>query len=249
MSALALEDYDAPLRLRQVPRPRPGPGQVLVEVAASGVNPLDLKIRAGAAPHARVTPPAILGIDAAGTVAEIGDGVTEFAVGTAVYGMVGGVGELTGSLAQYAVVDVDLLAPKPARLSMRDSAALPLSAITAWVGPYEYAHTRSDDRVLIIGGAGGVGHVAVQLAVARGATVFATGTGPSLDVIRTLGAHPVERRGATADDYLALTDGLGFDVVYDGVGGPALDLAFAVVRRRTGRVVSILGWASTAWRR
>ena len=166
MKAVVLEEFGAEPALRSVPRPAPAPGEVLVRVASSGVNPLDVKISAGAAAHARVTPPMILGIDLAGTVAGVGDGVTRFAVGDEVYGMTGGVGDRPGSLAEYSVVDANLLARKPARLSMAETAALPLAVITAWEGLVDRANTRDGQLVLVHGGAGGVGHVAVQLAAA-----------------------------------------------------------------------------------
>lgn len=132
MQAVVLEEFGAEPVLRSVPRPAPAPGEVLVRVASSGVNPLDTKIMAGAAAHARVTPPMILGIDLAGVVAGVGDGVTRFAVGEEVYGMTGGVGDRPGSLAEYAAVDQDLLARKPERLSMAEASALPFAVITAW---------------------------------------------------------------------------------------------------------------------
>jgi len=245
MKAVVLEELGTDLVLRDVPRPVPAPGEVLVRVAASGVNPLDTKIRAGAAAHARVTPPMILGIDLAGVIAEVGPGVTGFAVGDEVYGMTGGVGHNPGSLAEYAAVDADLLARKPARLSMAAAAALPLVVITAWEGLVDRASTRAGQRVLVHGGAGGVGHVAVQLALARGATVFATGSGASLETIRRLGAEPIDYRTAKPRDYVAsATDGEGFDVIFDTVGGTTLDDSFAAVRTYTGHVVSILGWGS-----
>jgi NADPH:quinone reductase len=245
MKAVVLEEFGTDLVLRDVPLPVPASGEVLVRVAASGVNPLDTKIRAGAAAHARVTPPMILGIDLAGVIAEVGPGVTGFAVGDEVYGMTGGVGDNPGSLAEYAAVDADLLARKPARLSMAEAAALPLVVITAWEGLVDRANTRAGQRVLVHGGAGGVGHVAVQLALARGATVFATGSGASLDTIRRLGAEPIDYRAAKPQDYVAsATGGAGFDVIFDTVGGTTLDDSFAAARTYTGHVVSILGWGS-----
>jgi NADPH:quinone reductase-like Zn-dependent oxidoreductase len=245
MRAVVLEEFGAEPALRAVPRPVPGPGEVLVRVASSGVNPLDVKISAGVAAHARVTPPMILGIDLAGVVAAVGDGATRFAVGDEVYGMTGGVGDRPGSLAEYAAVDQDLLARKPARLSMAEASALPLAVITAWEGLVDRAGTREGQLVLVHGGAGGVGHVAVQLALARGATVFATGTGASLDIIARLGAEPIDYRTTPTDDYVAsATGGEGFDVVFDAVGGATLDASFAAVRTYTGHVVSILGWGT-----
>ena len=245
MRAVVLEEFGAKPVLRSVPRPEPAPGEVLVRVASSGVNPLDVKISAGAAAHARVTPPMILGIDLAGVVVGLGAGVTRFAVGDEVYGMTGGVGDRPGSLAEYAAVDQDLLARKPRRLTMAEASALPLAVITAWEGLVDRAGTREGQLVLVHGGAGGVGHVAVQLALARGATVFATGTGASLDTIRRLGAAPIDYQATPTETYVeSATGGEGFDVIFDAVGGATLDASFAAVRTYTGHVVSILGWGS-----
>jgi NADPH2:quinone reductase len=245
MKALVLEKTGELLQTRDLPRPAPGPGQVLVRVAAGGVNPLDVKIRDGKAAHAEVTPPAILGIDLAGVVAGVGPGVTRFAPGDEVYGMAGGVGGVPGSLAEYAAADADLLARKPASLSMVEAAALPLSVITAWEGLVDRARVGEGCRVLVHGGAGGVGHVAVQIALSRGATVFATGSGRSLEVIAGLGAHPLDRTALTPSEQVErATGGEGFDVIFDTVGGATLDSAFASVRRYTGHVVSILGWGT-----
>ena len=193
MRAAVLDAPGAAFRLTEIAKPVPGPNQVLVRIKASGVNPLDLKIQAGQAAHARQTLPAVLGIDVAGIVEAVGPGVTGFRRGDEVFGMTGGVGGLQGSLAQYAAVDADLLAPKPASLSMRQAAAVPLIFITAWEGLVDRAHVSAGQKVLIHGGAGGVGHVAIQIARAFGAQVFATGLAKSLAVI--------ERLGATAIDY------------------------------------------------
>src|SRR5258708_19600363 len=130
MQAAVLDGQRAAFRIAPVPRPALQPGQVLVRIAASAVNPLDLKIRAGQAAHARQPLPAILGIDLAGTVEAVGDGVTEFRPGDDVYGMTGGVGRLQGSLAQYAAAGADPLAPKPANLTMRQAAPLPPLSLT-----------------------------------------------------------------------------------------------------------------------
>jgi len=158
----------------ELSRPQLGLNQVLVKIAASGVNPLDIKIRAGQAAHARQPLPAVLGLDMAGTVAEVGSSVTAFEVGAEVYGMVGGVGGLQGTLAEYIAVDADLLARKPSNISMRQAAALPLSIITAWEGLVDRANVRKGQQVLIHAGAGGVGYIAIQIALAAGAEVFST---------------------------------------------------------------------------
>jgi NADPH:quinone reductase len=246
MLAALLDIPDAPFRLTEIAKPVPRPGEVLVRIEASGVNPLDLKIRAGQAAHARQPLPAVLGIDLAGIVEEPGPGVTGFSRGDAVFGMTGGVGGLQGSLAEYAAVDADLLAKQPARLSMREAAALPLIFITAWEGLVDRAHVAAGQKVLIHGGAGGVGHVAIQIARAFGAEVFATGSAKSPALIGQFGATPIDYANETVMDYVAChTQGQGFDIVFDTVGGATLDASFGAVRRY-GHVVSALGWGSHA---
>jgi len=247
MRALVLETANAPFVSRRIACPAAGPGQVLVEIAASGVNPLDTKIRAGAAAHAKHPLPAVLGMDLAGSVRAVGAGVERFRVGDEVYGLTGGVAGLQGSLAEYAAVDADLLAHKPAKLSMREAAALPLIAITAWEGLVDRAGTRAGQKVLVHGGAGGVGHVAVQIARARGAEVFATASAADADLVRRFGATPIDYATATVDDYVGRhTGGRGFDVVFDTVGGAVLDASFRAARTYGGHVVSALGWGTHA---
>lgn len=247
MRAAWVPSVNAPSTVRALPRPVPGAGEVLVRVHASGVNPLDTKIRAGQAEHARQPLPAVLGMDLAGVVEAVGDGASPFQVGDEVYGFTGGIGGLQGSLAEYAAVDARLLARKPARLGMREAAALPLVLITAWEGLVDRAQVRAGHRVLVHGGAGGVGHVAVQLARARGAEVFATGTAAQADLIRAWGATPIDFNTRGVEAYVAEhTGGQGFDIVFDTVGGAVLDASFAAVRRYTGHVVSSLGWGTHA---
>jgi NADPH:quinone reductase-like Zn-dependent oxidoreductase len=245
MRAAILETHNAPLRLSTVSTPEVGPREVLVRVHASGVNPLDTKIHAGAAAHARHPLPAILGIDLAGVVEQTGRDVTRFKPGDEVYGMTGGVGGVPGSLAEFAAVDADLLAPKPANLSMREAAALPLIFITAWEGLIDRAALMAGQKVLIHGGAGGVGHVAIQIARAIGADVFATGSAAQRATIEGFGAVFIDR-GTAIEAYVAEhTGGRGFDIVYDTVGGKVLDASFEAVRR-FGHVVSALGWGTHA---
>jgi NADPH2:quinone reductase len=246
MKAAVLDHHGALFRIVPVARPTPGPGAVLVRIKSSAVNPLDLKIRAGEAAHARQPLPAILGIDLAGVVEAVGSGVTAFRRGDEVYGMTGGVGGLQGSLAEYAAIDADLLAPKPANLTMREAAALPLIFITAWEGLVDRAAVHAGQKVLVQGGAGGVGHVAIQLARAHGADVFATGSAESGAFIERLGATAIDYRQTSVENYVAQhTDGRGFDVIFDTVGGVTLDASFSAVSR-FGHVVSALGWGSHA---
>ncbi|MFK3857155.1 zinc-dependent alcohol dehydrogenase family protein [Agrobacterium pusense] len=246
MKAAVLENHGTEFRVAQIARPTAAEGQVLVRVKASGVNPLDPKIRAGAAAHARHPLPAILGIDLAGVVEEVGAGVTGFRRGDEVYGMTGGVGGVQGSLAEFAAVDARLLAIKPSHLSMREAAALPLIFITAWEGLVDRVGIRAGQKVLVLGGGGGVGHVAVQIAKSFGADVYAVDGARKADYIKSLAATPIDYATETVEDYVAkYTQGRGFDVVYDTIGGAGLDTAFKAVAR-FGHVVSCLGWGTHA---
>jgi len=243
MRALIVDSANGPLRLASIQRPVPGAGEVLVRIKASGVNPLDGKIRSGQAAHARQPLPAVLGIDLAGTVAALGEGVSGWLLGDEVYAMATGIGGAQGSLAEYAAVDARLLARKPVNLSMREAAGLPLVLITAWEGLVDRARVRTGQKVLIHGGAGGVGHVAVQIARAFGADVFATGSARQQAIIGGFGATFIDYRKSSVEEYVAEhTAGEGFDIVYDTVGGETLDASFKAARVYEGHVVSCLGW-------
>jgi NADPH:quinone reductase-like Zn-dependent oxidoreductase len=245
MQAALLTQFGTPLSLAPIEIPTLRPGQVLVRIAASGVNPLDTKIQAGNAAHAQARLPAILGIDLAGVVEAVAPGETRFVAGDEVYGMTGGIGGVPGSLAQFAAVDADLLAHKPRSLDMRQAAALPLIFITAWEGLVERARVQPGQKVLVHGGAGGVGHIAVQIARALGAEVYATGSADQQGLIESLGATAIDYRSQQVEDYVQqYTDGKGFDVIYDTVGGATLDASFAAARRYVGHVVSCLGWGA-----
>ncbi|CAN7180259.1 zinc-dependent alcohol dehydrogenase family protein [Rhizobium sp. LjRoot258] len=246
MKTLLIDAPKADFRSAEIARPMPREGEVLVRIKASGVNPLDTKIRAGNAAHARHPFPAVLGIDMAGVVEQVGPGVTRFHRGDDVYGMTGGVGGIQGSLAEFAAVDARLIAPKPPNLSMREAAALPLIAITAWEGLVDRANVRNGRQVLVLGAGGGVGHIAVQIAKAAGADVFAVDSASKADYLASLGATPIDYKAETAGDYVRNHAGdKGFDVVYDTVGGTGLDTAFQAVGR-FGHVVSALGWGTHA---
>ncbi|ALK96745.1 quinone oxidoreductase [Massilia sp. WF1] len=247
MKAVVLQAFGEPMVLTEVARPTAGPGQVLVRIEASGANPLDTKIAAGKADHARPVLPAILGIDMAGVVEAVGDGVAAFQPGDEVYGMTGGIAGVQGSLAQYAAVDAELLAHKPKNMSMREAAALPLVFITAWEGLVDRARVGPGAKVLVHGGAGGVGHIAVQIARAFGAEVYATGEASQRAAIEGYGATAIDFRTSTVEDYVDRhTGGEGFDIVYDTVGGATLDASFRAVRLYGGHVVSCLGWGTHA---
>jgi NADPH2:quinone reductase len=243
--AWLVEGKDGEFREVELARPVLKANQVLVRISASGVNPLDTKIRANTAAHAQQPLPAVLGLDMAGTVEEVAPAVRGFRPGDEVYGMVGGVGCLQGTLAQLIAVDADLLAHKPKNLSMREAAALPLSIITAWEGLVDRAKVHAGQTVLVHAGAGGIGHVALQIAQAFGAKVFATVSPEKRSVVEAFGASPIDYRSLSVEQYVAAhTDGKGFDVVYDTVGGATLDASFAAGKRHTGHVLSCLGFGS-----
>jgi NADPH:quinone reductase len=245
MQAYLVEEPNGDFRKVDLPRPTLKVNHVLVRVQASGVNPLDTKIRAGKAAHSKQPLPGVLGLDMAGIVEEVGPGVTDFGVGDEVYGMVGGVGGLQGTLAEFVAVDADLLAHKPKNLSMREAAALPLITITAWEGLVDRAKVHAGQTVLIHAGAGGVGHIAIQIARAYGAEVFATVSPDKKEIVEGFGATPIDYRSSSVEEYVAAsTEGKGFDIVYDTVGSATLDSSFVAVKRYTGHVVSCLGWGS-----
>lgn len=246
MKAYVVETPDGPFELADLPQPAPAANQVLIKITAAGINPLDTKIRAGQGGHAKQPLPAILGLDMAGIVESAGSGVTAFAPGDEVYGMVGGVAGLQGTLAEYIAADVSLLAHKPKALTMRQAAALPLVTITAWEGLVDRANVRANQTVLTHAGAGGVGYAAIQTALARGAKVFTTISVDKREIVEALGAKAIDRNTAVADYVDRYTSGKGFDIVYDTLGGPVLDASFVAVKRYTGHVVSCLGWGTHA---
>jgi len=245
MHAMVLEQFNTPLAYKQIPIPALQKGQVLVKIMASGLNPLDVKIQAGAAGHAQVKLPAVLGLDMAGVVVGKEDSVTTLNLNDEVFGMVGGVGNNPGTLAEYIAVDAVHVAKKATNVSMQQAAAIPLVFITAWEGLVDRAKVQANQKVLIHGGAGGVGHMAVQIARSFGAQVFATGSANSLHYIQSLGAEPINYTTTPVETYLEkYTNGEGFDIVFDTVGGKVLDDSFKSVKTYTGHVVSALGWGT-----
>ena len=212
----------------EMTKPQVKAGHVLIKVAATSVNTVDTMIRVMGEdlPFAPALP-AVLGMDFAGTVVEVGEGVTDYKIGDEVYGCAGGLADLQGTLAEYMVADAKLIALKPQNLSMREAAALPLVAITAYEGLMR-AGISEGQKVLVHGGSGGVGHVALQLARYFGAEVYSTGGGDNqLALIEKLGAYPINYKTETVADYVAkYTEGAGFDVVFDSVGGENMTKSF-----------------------
>lgn len=228
-------------KLMEVPVPSITEGQVLVEVAATSVNPIDIKIREGL-PVGPVLPSAI-GCDLSGVVRAVGPGVNDFQIGDEVYGCAGGVKGLNGAMAQFMAADGRLLAPKPSGMALGDSAALPLIGITAAEG-IRRAMVKEGERVLIQGANGGVGHIALQLAVVRGAQVTASVRNEAgARIARELGAHEVivgDDLAHRAAEVQRITSGKGFDAVFDTVGGASLDAAlqFAATNGRVSAIAA-----------
>ncbi|MDF7826357.1 zinc-dependent alcohol dehydrogenase family protein [Pontiellaceae bacterium B12227] len=225
MKTMVLNSYgaDSVFEAAEVATPEAKAGEVLVKIAASSVNTVDTMIRnMGEALPLSPATPALLGMDFAGTVEAVGEGVEGYAVGDDVCGCAGGLADLPGTLAEYIAADAKLIAHKPKNLSMKEAAALPLVGITAYEG-LKRAGTKAGQKVLVQGGTGGVGHVAVQLAKYFGADVYATGGESQQALIEELGATAINYQTEKVDDYVArYTAGAGFDVVYDTVGGANL---------------------------
>ncbi|TWT71744.1 zinc-dependent alcohol dehydrogenase family protein [Crateriforma conspicua] len=234
MKAMIIQSYgeDAVFESADVETPSVKPGHVLVKIAASSVNTVDTMIRKmGKDLPLSPDTPAILGMDFAGTVEAVGDDVDGYQVGDEVYGCAGGLADLPGTLAEYIVADADLIAPKAKNLSMAQAAALPLVAITAYEG-LKRAGTGPNQKVLVHGGSGGVGHVAIQLAKHFGADVYSTGGGDKqLALIEKLGATAINYKSESVQQYVEKhTGGDGFDVVFDSVGGANLTKSFEAAR-------------------
>jgi len=243
MRALVIERHGGPevFEERELDKPEARAGHVLIRVEATSVNPVDYKIRDGSVP-AGPEFPAILHGDVAGVVEEVGEGVTGFSTGDEVYGCAGGFAGLPGgALAEYMLADADLLAHKPESLTMREAAALPLVAITAWEALVDRAGVGPGQNVLVHGAAGGVGHVGVQISRSAGATVSATGSSEEkLGIARELGADAaINYRERSVAEYVEEhAGGAGFDVVFDTVGGENLTRSFEAARSN-GQVLSI----------
>ncbi|MCG6940442.1 MAG: zinc-dependent alcohol dehydrogenase family protein [Thiohalocapsa sp.] len=223
MKAMLMRQPGGPEVLTETDLPVPelrGPTDLLVRLRAAGVNPVDTKIR-GKGPLLPEVLTAVLGCDGAGVVEAVGDAVTRFKPGDAVWYCHGGLGGPHGNYAEYAVVDEAIAQPKPVALGFVQAAAAPLVLITAWEALHDRAHIQADQTVLIHAGAGGVGHVAIQLARIAGARVATTVSSEAKgDFARALGAEFVinyrneDVAGAIAD----WTRGRGVDICFDTVG-------------------------------
>jgi len=237
MKAVRMQAYGAPdvLALDEVPRPEPGPGQVTVRIHASSVNPIDWKIRSGGQRGLiRYSMPRTLGMDLSGEVAAVGSGVRDLKVGDEVWGSPAHTAD--GTYAEYAAIPAGQLGLKPKRLSHPEAAALPLVGLTALEALVTKAKVQAGERVLIHAGSGGVGHVAIQIAKAKGAEVVTTCSERNIDLVRSFGADQViDYKKEHFHETLS-----GVDVGLEALGGPCRAQTLQVLRRG-GRMPCIVG--------
>lgn len=218
------------LRIEEVSRPSAGAGEILVRVEAAGVNPVDWKLIQGYLRGAvNIDLPYTPGVDLSGVVEEVGEGVTAFAPGDAVFGypnLLRG-----GAYAEYAILLEDELAPAPRGLPLREAAGYPVAAITAYEGLFVHGSLTAGDRLLVIGGAGGVGSLAVQMGKIHGAEVWATTSAKNVDWLEGLGAKALDYAMPLAEQVKDV------DFIFDCVGGQA-GLDALETLKRGGRFVT-----------
>lgn len=236
MRAIVIHDYGDPDELREteLPMPRPGPSEVLVEIHAASINPVDWKIRSGG--MRAILPysfPLVLGLDIAGVVKERGASAGRFEIGDEILAKI----DLArgGGYAEFTAIDETRLVLKPLGLSFPEAAALPLAGITAWAALTDHARLSPGETVLIHGGAGGVGSLAIQFAKTLGANVVTTVSEANVAFVRSLGADQViDYRKENFASVLGRT----VDVVFDVVGGDVLAQSYDVLVPG-GRLVTI----------
>jgi len=240
MRSMVIRDFGGPevFEEREWETPQPGPNQVLVKIHATSVNPVDFKLRQAGA-SAGINPPAILGYDVSGVVEDTGEAVTAFQPGDEVF-YTPEISGKPGSYAEYHVADAGIVAHKPDGLSHDEAASLPLAGVTAldgliYRGPVEVGQD------VLVHGAGGVGSLAIQIAVAAGARVFATCSDYMVDIVGDYGAVPVNYKTENFVERVnEATHGTGVDVVLDTVGGNTMARSIPVIKEHA-RIVNIIG--------
>jgi NADPH:quinone reductase-like Zn-dependent oxidoreductase len=235
MKAVCIHSFGGPevLKLESVDVPQPKDDEVLIKVHAASVNPVDYKIRAGTYPPVKEQQlPKILGRDVSGTIERCGRAVRDLHEGDAVYALLDG---SSGGYAEYVAIKADLCSPKPKQLDYPEAAAIPLAGLTAWQGLFDEGNLNAGQRVLIHGGAGGVGHLAIQFAKAKGATVCTTVSPQDVEFARSLGADEiVDYKSERFEDTLH-----DVDLVFDLVAGDTQERSWTVLKDG-GTVVSTL---------
>jgi NADPH:quinone reductase-like Zn-dependent oxidoreductase len=207
---------------------------VLIKVAATSVNPLEWKVAKGEFKIFGGYQPEVPGYDVAGTVVAVGSRVIRFKPGDKVWG---DISPRSGSYAEYALADADHLDLKPEKLSFNEAGATPLAALTAYQGLVHYAKLKAGDNVLILGGSGGVGHFAIQIAKAYKANVWATGSSEHQEILKRAGAdYPINYQ---SEDVVAKLGSLKMDIVFDVTGiKEHRDAAWSVVKKHTGHIIT-----------
>ncbi len=243
MKAIALSQAGPPENFKRIELPEPPvrPGTLKVRVVASSLNPLDCKVRGGQIPLLPQSP-SILHGDFSGVVEEVGFGVKGFEIGDEVFGFVGGIAKWDGVLREFLVVDPSMIAPKPRNLSHLEAACMPLAGITAWWALVERGALKQGESLLVQGGTGGVGHLAVQLGKALGVKVHATASSSEkAELVSRWGAEQVvDVSSEELDDLFCHSS---YDAVLDTIGGKFLDQSFRAVSAN-GRVVSVVARSS-----
>jgi alcohol dehydrogenase len=237
MKAAQINEYGEPsvIHINDVEKPIIAPNKVLVEVHASSLNPFDSKIRQGYMKDSiPLQFPVTLGGDIAGTVSEVGEGVTHISVGDTVYGQANVVAGNSGAFAEFALTAADQVAKAPVGLDFTQTASLPLVGVSALQAIVHHINLQSGQKIFIHGGAGGIGTIAIQIAKHIGAYVATTATGDGIEYVTQLGADEVIDYKAQ-DFAQTLQD---FDAVFDAVGGDDFGKSFSILKQG-GRAVSM----------
>lgn len=238
MKAARMHGFGGPevLEVDDISMPQVGDSDLLVEVRAASINPIDYKMRSGRYARGQVPLPLVLGRDIAGVIKDCGPAVKHFGPGELVYAMLD---RSRGGYAEYVALKEDECARKPEALDFEQAAGIPLAGMTAWQGLFDYGQLATGERLLIHGGAGGVGHLAIQFAKSAGAWVATTAAQEDFEFVRGIGADEViDYRAQRFED--AVND---LDLVLDLVGGETQQRSFAILKRG-GRLVSALGQPS-----
>ena len=245
MRALVFKHYGGldQVAFADIPLPVPKPDEILVQVHAAGLNPVENKIRSGKMKAIlRFQLPATLGSDLAGVVVEVGGSVTRFKPGDAVFASIFGL--RTGALAEFAVVAEKAAALKPANLDFVQAASIPMVGLTAWQALKERAHLKPGHKVFIPAGSGGIGTFAIQLAKYLGAKVGTTTSTGNVDLVRSLGADEViDYKKQEFEDVLR-----DYDAVLGTVPGESLEKSFQILRPKS-IVISLVGPPDAAFGR
>ncbi len=223
------------IKIIDIEKPKAGKGQVLVKVYASCVNPVDTKIREGLFKPPSLKFPFVLGSDFAGVITEIGEGVENFSVGNKVYGSGSALAGATGAFAEFVAVPAGIISKMPNNVDFNQAAAIVLVGVSAVQAILEHSQLKSGQKILIHGGAGGIGTAAIQIAKSIGAYVATTASGDGIDFVKKLGADKVIDYKTEKFEEL-LSD---FDVVYDTVGGEVFEKSFKVLKKG-GIIVSMV---------